>query len=137
VADVGIERGAPRRELQNQMLGHDPAIAGGRPSPRLTAAPREERKIVTVFFADLVDFTATAEQLDPEDVRAFLPPYYARIRSELECLGGRVETFIGDTVTALFGAPVAHEDDPERAVRAALTIRDWLFEQKGAQRARV
>jgi DNA-binding SARP family transcriptional activator len=137
VAELGIEPGERLRELQRQMLGHDPAIAGGRPSPRLTAAPREERKIVTVFFADLVDFTATAEQLDPEDLRAFLTPYYARIRSELECFGGRVEKFIGDTVTALFGAPVAHEDDPERAVRAALTIRDWLAEQKGSQRVRI
>jgi class 3 adenylate cyclase len=90
---------------------------------------REERKIVTVIFIDLVDFTARAEKLDPEDVRALLAPYHAQLRSELERFGGTVEKFIGDAVMALFGAPVAHEDDPERAVRAALAIRDWAAEQ--------
>src|ERR687884_38253 len=82
--------------------------------------PREERKVVTVVFADLVGFTARAERLDPEDVRSLLSPYYARPRAEIERFGGTVEKFIGDAVMALFGAPVAHEDDPERAVRAAL-----------------
>jgi predicted ATPase/class 3 adenylate cyclase len=94
---------------------------------------REERKIVTVLFADLVEFTSRAEQLDPEDVRAVLSPYYARLRSELERFGGTVEKFIGDAVMALFGAPVAHEDDPERAVRAALAIRDWVAEEEQIQ----
>src|ERR1700693_6405937 len=87
--------------------------------------PREERKVVTVLFADLVGFTARAEQLDPEDVRSVLAPYYARLRTELERFGGTVEKFIGDAVMALFGAPVAHEDDPERAVRAGLAIREY------------
>jgi class 3 adenylate cyclase len=90
---------------------------------------REERKVVTVLFCDLVGFTAKAEQLDPEDVRAVLGPYHARLRSELERHGGTVEKFIGDAVMALFGAPVAHEDDPERAVRAALAIRDFAVEE--------
>jgi class 3 adenylate cyclase len=88
------------------------------------AAAGEERKVVTVLFTDLVGFTARAEQFDPEDVRATLAPYYARPRSEIERHGGTVEKFIGDAVMAVFGAPVAHEDDPERAVRAALAIRD-------------
>jgi len=87
--------------------------------------------VVTVLFADLVGFTARAEALDPEDVRALLSPYYARLRSELERFGGTVEKFIGDAVMALFGAPLAHEDDPERAVRAALAIRDWVAEEGG------
>jgi class 3 adenylate cyclase/tetratricopeptide (TPR) repeat protein len=90
---------------------------------------RRERKVVTVLFADLVGFTARAEQLDPEDVEAILRPYHERLRSELERFGGTVEKFIGDAVMALFGAPVAHEDDPERAVRAALAIRDWAREE--------
>jgi class 3 adenylate cyclase/tetratricopeptide (TPR) repeat protein len=95
-----------------------------------TAVPaRTERKIVTVLFADLVGFTAQAERLDPEDVQAVLAPYHARLRSELERYGGTVEKFIGDAVMALFGAPIAHEDDPERAVRAALAIRDWIAEE--------
>ena len=95
----------------------------------LAAQPREERKVMTVLFADLVGFTARAEQLDPEDVRALLAPYHARLRAELERHGGTVEKFIGDAVMALFGAPVVHEDDPERAVRAAIAIRDWVREE--------
>src|SRR5919108_389472 len=94
---------------------------------------REERKVVTVLFCDLVGFTARAEQMDPEDVRALLAPYHARLRSELERFGGTVEKFIGDAAMALFGAPVAHEDDPERAVRAALAIRDWVREEEQLQ----
>jgi class 3 adenylate cyclase/tetratricopeptide (TPR) repeat protein len=90
---------------------------------------REERKVVTVLFADLVGFTARAEAMDPEDVRAVLAPYHARLRTELESYGGTVEKFIGDAVMALFGAPASHEDDPERAVRAALAIRDWIVEE--------
>lgn len=96
------------------------------------AAPTEtleERRIVTVLFADLVGFTSRAEQLDdPEDVRRMLEPYYARLRHELLKVGGLVEKFIGDAVMAIFGAPVAHEDDPERAVRAALAIREAIAE---------
>ncbi len=93
------------------------------------AAPREERKVVSVLFADLVGFTSKAERLDPEEVRAVLAPYHALLREELERFGGTVEKFIGDAVMALFGAPVSHEDDPERAVRAALRIRDSLVEE--------
>jgi predicted ATPase/class 3 adenylate cyclase len=89
---------------------------------------REERKVVTVLFTDLVGFTSRAETLDPEDVRATLSPYYSRLRSEIERHGGTVEKFIGDAVMAVFGAPVAHEDDPERAVRAALAIREAIAE---------
>jgi len=91
---------------------------------------RRERKIVTVLFADLVGFTARAESLDPEDVDAFLRPFHARVRGELERHGGTVEKFVGDAVMALFGAPQAHEDDPERAVRAALAIREWSREEQ-------
>ena len=92
------------------------------------APAREERKVITVLFADLVGFTSRAEKLDPEDVRAMLSPYYSRLRHELERHGGTVEKFIGDAVVALFGAPVAHEDDPERAVRAAIAIREAIVE---------
>jgi class 3 adenylate cyclase/tetratricopeptide (TPR) repeat protein len=84
--------------------------------------------VVTVLFADLVGSTAQADRRDPEDVRATLVPFYQRMRAELEHFGGRVEKFIGDAVMALFGAPVAHEDDAERGVRAALAIRDAIAE---------
>jgi class 3 adenylate cyclase/tetratricopeptide (TPR) repeat protein len=88
-----------------------------------------ERKLVTVLFCDLVGFTARAETLDPEDVEKILRPYHERLRVELERHGGTVEKFIGDAVMAVFGAPQVHEDDAERAVRAALAIRDWAAEE--------
>jgi len=99
-------------------------------------APREERKVVSVLFADLVGFTSRSEQLDPEDVRAILSGYHERVRSELERFGGTVEKFIGDAVMAVFGAPVVHEDDPERAVRAALAVRDSIVELNAGDPAR-
>jgi class 3 adenylate cyclase len=79
---------------------------------------------VSIIFVDLVGFTGRAEQLDPEDVRALLGPYHERVRREIESFGGTVEKFIGDAVMGVFGAPVAHGDDAERAVRAALAVRD-------------
>ncbi|HEY7018903.1 MAG TPA: AAA family ATPase [Gaiellaceae bacterium] len=109
-----------------------PAEAGFCPAcgAEVAAAPaaEEERKVVTVLFADLVDSTAHAERLDPEDVRGLLSPYFLRVRAEVERFGGVVEKFIGDAVMAVFGAPAAHEDDPERAVRAALAVRDAVAE---------
>ena len=82
------------------------------------------------MFCDLVGFTSQSESMDPEDVEAILRPYHSRVRAELERHGGTVEKFIGDAVMALFGAPVAHEDDPERAVRAALAIRQFAVEDE-------
>src|SRR6476659_11113876 len=90
---------------------------------------RRERKVVTVVFCDLVGFTSRAESMDPEDVEALLRPYHERVRAELERFGGTVEKVIGDAVMALFGAPIAHEDDSERAVRAALAIRRYAEEE--------
>ena len=81
-----------------------------------------ERKIVSVLFVDLVGFTAQSEAADPEDVDALLRGYHRDVRREIERFGGTVEKFIGDAVVAVFGAPVTHEDDAERAVRAALRI---------------
>jgi class 3 adenylate cyclase len=101
------------------------------------ATPREERKFVTVLFADMVGFTSRAERMDPEDVRAVLDTYHQRVRHELERYGGTVEKFIGDAVMAVFGAPQTHEDDPERAVRAALAIRDWVREEADDLQVRV
>jgi class 3 adenylate cyclase/tetratricopeptide (TPR) repeat protein len=86
----------------------------------------EERKVVTVLFADLVGSTGQADRRDPEDIRAAVRPQLARIREQLERHGGTFEKYVGDAVMAVFGAPVVHEDDPERAVRAALAIRDAI-----------
>ena len=95
-------------------------------APLFAGARREERKVVTVLFADLVGFTSRSERLDVEDVRAMQAPYYALVREKLEQRGGTVEKFIGDAVMAVFGAPAAREDDPERGVRAGLAIREAL-----------
>jgi class 3 adenylate cyclase/tetratricopeptide (TPR) repeat protein len=103
-------------------------LACAAPLAAPAVARREERKRVSVLFCDLVGFTSRSEQLDVEDVRGVLAPYYQRLRADLERFGGTVEKFIGDAVMALFGAPVAHEDDPERAVRAALSIRETIAE---------
>ena len=99
-----------------------------------TSWPREERRIVTVIFVDLVEFTSRAERLDPEDVQGILAPYHERVRSEIESFGGVVEKFIGDAVVGVFGAPIAFGDDPERAVRAALAVRDGIKESNANDR---
>ncbi len=97
-----------------------------------TEAHREERRLVSVLFVDIVGFTSRSEQLDPEDVRSFLTPYYERVRAEIERHGGRIEKFVGDAVLGIFGAPIAHGDDAERAVRTALAIRDELHKMNQA-----
>ena len=98
------------------------------PVPAAAPAPaqEEERRPITAVFVDIVGSTSRAERLDPEDVLALLEPYYDRLRRVLERHGGTVEKFIGDAVVALFGAPVAHEDDPLRAVRAGLAVIDAI-----------
>jgi class 3 adenylate cyclase len=103
-------------------------LACGGPLAVVASAPREERRVVTVVFVDLVGFTSRSEQLDPEDVRAILNPYYDTVKTELESFGGIVEKFIGDAVMAVFGAPTAHGDDPERAVRGALRVCEAVEE---------
>jgi class 3 adenylate cyclase/tetratricopeptide (TPR) repeat protein len=94
----------------------------------LAAASAEERKLITAVFCDLVGSTARSESLDVEDVKELVSPYHARVRAELEGHGGTFEKFSGDAILALFGTPRAHEDDPERAVRAALAVRRALAE---------
>ena len=91
----------------------------------------EERKVVSVLFVDLVGFTDRSDRADPEDVRATLRPYHERVKADIESFGGTVEKFIGDAVMAVFGAPTAHEDDAERAVRAALRILETIEGLRG------
>ena len=84
----------------------------------------EERRIVTVLFADMTGSTALAESRDPEDVRALLARYYGIAKEVVSAYGGTLEKFIGDAVMAVFGLPQAHGDDAQRAMSAALDIRD-------------
>ncbi len=102
-------------------------------------APTAERRLVTVLFADLVGFTAASERRDPEEVRDLLSRYFDSCRRLIELYGGTVEKFIGDAVMAVWGTPVATEDDAERAVRAALdlvTSVSALGEELGAPELR-
>jgi class 3 adenylate cyclase/tetratricopeptide (TPR) repeat protein len=103
-----------------------PLAAARRPSD-------EERKVVTVLFCDLVGFTARSDEADPEDVGAMLRPYHVRLRREIERFGGTLDKFIGDAVMAVFGAPTAHEDDPERAVRCAARMLESITELNATQ----
>ncbi|MBA3604487.1 MAG: AAA family ATPase [Acidimicrobiia bacterium] len=100
-----------------------PSCGGAVASP-LTAL--EERRVVTVLFADLVGYTALAEHLDPERVKRLIEACFERLVADIEAYGGRVDKLLGDAILALFGAPVAHEDDAERAVRAALRLQETL-----------
>jgi len=103
-------------------------LACGTPLDAGEAKPQEERRIISVVFVDLVGFTSRSDKQDPEDVQAILTPYHDLVRRELESFGGVVEKFIGDAIVAVFGAPTAHGDDAERAVRAALSVRDSVQE---------
>ena len=106
------------------------------PRPAPAAAPSAERRLVSVLFADLVGFTAASEGRDAEDTRALLSRYFEAARTIVERYGGTVEKFIGDAVMAVWGAPVAREDDAERAVRAALDLVDSVPQLDPSLRAR-
>ncbi len=90
------------------------------------SGPAEERRVVTVLFADLVGFTALSEHRDPEAVKRVVDGAFERLVRDVTTFGGRVDKILGDAIVALFGAPVAHEDDAERAVRAALRMQETL-----------
>ena len=99
-----------------------PLSSDSAPTPSAGVTP-EERKVVTVIFADIGGSTEMATRLDPEDLRGVLRPFFDAMVEEIERFGGTVEKFIGDAVMAVFGVPVAHEDDEERAVRAAFAMQ--------------
>jgi class 3 adenylate cyclase len=100
----------------------------GSPLPEPLDARDEERRLVTVLFCDLVGFTARSDGADPEDVKGTLRAFHPLVQREINAHGGVVDQFVGDGVLALFGSPVAHEDDPERAVRAGLRIQTSIAE---------
>jgi class 3 adenylate cyclase/tetratricopeptide (TPR) repeat protein len=108
--------------------GLSPAASAATPAPAATEAPPEERRQATVVFADLSGYTAAAERMDPEAVKALVDRTLRLLGEQIERFGGSIDKFIGDNVMGVFGAPVAHEDDPERAVRAGLAMQDAMGE---------
>src|SRR3990170_1219193 len=96
----------------------------------------QERRLVTILFADVTGSTGLGERLDPERLQEVLATYFTAMREEIEAEGGTVEKFIGDAVMAAFGVPMAHEDDPSRALRAALRMRRRLDEVNNGLQAR-
>jgi class 3 adenylate cyclase len=139
VDELGMDPGQELRALEQAILRQDaelvaPALARplGPAGPRAPepgppvgqAPPRQVRKTVTVLFCDVVDSTALGVSTDPEALRALLTRYFDRMKTIVELHGGTVEKFIGDAVMAVFGVPIAHEDDGVRACRAALEMRE-------------
>ncbi|MGZ6589439.1 MAG: BTAD domain-containing putative transcriptional regulator, partial [Solirubrobacteraceae bacterium] len=142
--ELGLEPGRELKELEQAILRQDEALTFPPGVKSVTApelapptapveigSPREERKVVTVLFVDPGGSADEAGGLDPEEVRLVQERYSIPFRREIERYGGTVDRFADDAVIALFGAPRAHEDDPERAVRAALAIRSWAREEEG------
>jgi DNA-binding SARP family transcriptional activator/class 3 adenylate cyclase len=140
--ELGIDPMPELQRLEQAILRQDPSLdapprepgaASPAPEPSQSAPrgsrPRRiERKFATALFADIVGSTALAEQEDPEVVHAIMTPAFERLAREIERHGGTIEKYVGDAVLAVFGVPVAHEDDPERAVRAALGVQRTLSE---------
>jgi class 3 adenylate cyclase len=134
-SELGLEPSEELRRLERQVLVHDsalelePVVAPVRATPTPPAdapAAHDLRKTVTVLFADVTNFTSFGEGLDPETLRATMSRYFDTMRAAIERHGGTVEKFVGDEVMAVFGVPVAREDDALRAVRAAVDMRSAL-----------
>ena len=120
VEELGIEPGPELRELEAAILRQDATLSLAAPA----VPPPTQRKLATILFADLVESTSLAVSLDPEALRDLLGSYFDAVSAAVARHSGTVEKFIGDAVMAVFGTPVAHEDDALRAARAALEIRD-------------
>src|SRR5215211_753478 len=124
---TALEQAITALEGQRQILGDQVVETALAPlvdkrDRLLAASVGEQRKLVTVLFADLVDSTPLAQRLDPEDLQQVMSRYFAAVRAAVEAEGGVVEKFIGDAAMAVFGLHRAREDDAARAVRAALAV---------------
>jgi DNA-binding SARP family transcriptional activator/class 3 adenylate cyclase len=138
--ELGIDPSRPLQELERAVLAQDPVLEWAPPEepapprpppppPPMAATPderHEERKVVTVLWCSLA--RAGGDRIDPEDAQARLRPYVERVRAEIQRFGGTAERYPGQVVMGVFGAPVAHEDDPERAVRTGLRILELAEE---------
>ena len=127
---ASLEHGCPRcggrTEPGDRFCGACGAPLSDAGAPRTARDSGRERRLVSVLFADLVGFTAISEHRDPEEVRGLLSSYFECCRTVIERHGGTLEKFIGDAVMAVWGTPVAREDDAERAVRAGLALTDAI-----------
>ena len=124
------------KQAESRQISLPHANGHTQPLPLSLTNPPEERRIVTVMFADIIGSTPLADRLDPEDMRAILTSYFNLMTEQIRKHGGTVEKYIGDAVMAVFGVPIAHEDDPDRAIRAALDMLAALArfnEQRQAQ----
>ena len=142
VEELGLEPGEELRRLERAILEQDeslsaaPAPAPPKPhavppstAPEVAARPaQQQRKTVTLVFCDLAESTALGDSSDPEVLEGRMRRYFERMEAIVERHGGTVEKFIGDAVMAVFGVPVAHEDDALRALRAAAEMRDAMPE---------
>ena len=126
---------SPRRPRSARAAGRRSASDDAPRSP--VADDRQERRVVTVLFADLAGSTALGERLDPEELRELQGELFELVNGEVERYGGTTEKFVGDAILAVFGIPQAHDDDPERAVRTALAVqaRFGAFADKRPRRA--
>ncbi|MBA2546543.1 MAG: AAA family ATPase, partial [Solirubrobacterales bacterium] len=118
----------PERARFCMECGADLGVAPAPGRARDAEPPPEERRHATVLFADLSGYTSAAERMDHETVKALVDRTLRRLGEEVERFGGTIDKFIGDNVMGVFGAPVAHEDDPERAVRAGLGMQEAMAE---------
>ena len=123
--ELGIPLG-PRRRLQSALQQHRAASHVARDDAQSASSSPGERRQVTVLFADLSEFTRMAGELDAEELHRILNRYFHVVDAIIQRYGGRIDKHIGDGVMAVFGAPVAHTNDPERAVRAAYEIRSAM-----------
>ena len=135
--ELGVQSLGHRKRILAVVAGAQPLPSAAVPPPTAAAilAPADERRQVTILFADLCGYTALSRTLDPEDLRALIGRYTALVDGVVLAYGGTIDKHIGDAVMALFGAPRSHETDTLRAARAALDIHDGLT-QLGAQAGR-
>ena len=116
---IGLPLG-PRRKVQKAIAELGGVRASASTAPPEPTTPQGERRQVTVMFADLSGDTKLSSGLDAEETHALLNQFFAAVDRVVTGYGGTIDKHIGDAVMAVFGAPIAHTDDPERAVRAAL-----------------